>query len=154
MCGKIQHNDRYSDVVMLRLKPHLGGSDRFKRVCSMPIYEYQCQDCGHEMEKIQRMSDPVLVDCPACEQPHLKKLISAAAFRLKGSGWYETDFKQDKKRNLADTADSGHSSGADSKTSGETKSDTTTTAKSAGNDNQSKSQSATSGSKKKPAKDN
>jgi len=67
----------------------------------MPIYEYRCQGCGHEMEKLQRMSDAPFVDCPACAQPALKKLISAVAFRLKGSGWYETDFKQDGKRNLA-----------------------------------------------------
>ncbi len=71
----------------------------------MPIYEYQCQDCGHEMEKLQRMSDAPLVDCPSCEKPALKKLISAAAFRLKGSGWYETDFKKEGKRNLAEGSD-------------------------------------------------
>lgn len=77
----------------------------------MPIYEYRCQDCGHEMEKLQRMNDTPLVDCPACAQPALKKLISAAAFRLKGSGWYETDFKQDGKRNLADDGSSAKPAG-------------------------------------------
>ena len=70
----------------------------------MPIYEYQCQSCDHELEKLQKISDDMLVDCPECEQPELKRLISAAAFRLKGSGWYETDFKKDNKRNLADGA--------------------------------------------------
>ncbi len=69
----------------------------------MPIYEYRCTSCAHELEKLQRMSDAKLVDCPACGKPALKRLISAAAFRLKGSGWYETDFKQDNKRNLADS---------------------------------------------------
>ena len=64
----------------------------------MPIYEYQCQSCGHKMEAIQKFSDEPLTDCPACEQPELKKLISAAGFRLKGSGWYETDFKSGKKK--------------------------------------------------------
>ncbi|MDX5151336.1 MAG: zinc ribbon domain-containing protein [Acidiferrobacterales bacterium] len=59
----------------------------------MPIYEYQCQACGHEMEAIQKLSDPVLKDCPECGKPDLKKLVSAAGFQLKGSGWYETDFK-------------------------------------------------------------
>lgn len=67
----------------------------------MPIYEYRCDDCGHEMEKLQRMSDEPLRDCPACGAPSLRRLVSAAAFRLKGSGWYETDFKKDNQRNLA-----------------------------------------------------
>lgn len=69
----------------------------------MPIYEYRCESCGEELEKLQRISDDKLVDCPACGKPALKRLVSAAAFRLKGSGWYETDFKKDNKRNLADT---------------------------------------------------
>ncbi|RFF26520.1 MULTISPECIES: FmdB family zinc ribbon protein [unclassified Wenzhouxiangella] len=67
----------------------------------MPIYEYRCQSCGHELEKLQKLSDPPLVDCPECGRPELTKLISAAGFRLKGGGWYETDFKKDNKRNLA-----------------------------------------------------
>jgi putative FmdB family regulatory protein len=74
----------------------------------MPIYEYQCTECGHELEKLQRMSDDALKECPACEKPDLKRLISAAAFRLKGGGWYETDFKKDNRRNLVDSGvDSG-----------------------------------------------
>lgn len=71
----------------------------------MPIYEYQCQSCGETLEKLQRMSDAPLTDCPECGKAELKRLVSAAAFRLKGSGWYETDFKQDNKRNLADGGD-------------------------------------------------
>ena len=67
----------------------------------MPIYEYRCEACGHEMEALQKISDNVLIDCPACEQPALKKLVSAAGFRLSGSGWYETDFKSGKQKNLA-----------------------------------------------------
>ena len=68
----------------------------------MPIYEYCCESCGHEFEAIQKMSDEPLVACPTCREPALKKRISAAAFRLKGSGWYETDFKTgEKKKNLA-----------------------------------------------------
>lgn len=67
----------------------------------MPIYEYRCNTCSHELEIIQKLSDPELSDCPACGQPELKKLISAVGFRLKGSGWYETDFKSgDKKKNV------------------------------------------------------
>ena len=59
----------------------------------MPIYEYQCQHCEHKMEAIQKISDKPLKDCPECEQDTLRKLVSAAAFKLTGSGWYETDFK-------------------------------------------------------------
>ncbi|MBI1194510.1 MAG: zinc ribbon domain-containing protein [Gammaproteobacteria bacterium] len=63
----------------------------------MPIYEYLCESCGHNLEAIQKMSDPALTDCPECGKPALKKQISASGFRLKGSGWYETDFKGGKK---------------------------------------------------------
>ncbi|HYN77123.1 MAG TPA: FmdB family zinc ribbon protein [Lamprocystis sp. (in: g-proteobacteria)] len=66
----------------------------------MPIYEYRCADCGHALEKIQKLADAPLTDCPACGHSTLKKQISAAGFRLKGSGWYETDFKQGGKKNL------------------------------------------------------
>jgi len=59
----------------------------------MPIYEYQCQVCGHEFETIQKMSESPLTDCPECNKPELKKLISVAGFQLKGTGWYATDFK-------------------------------------------------------------
>ncbi len=67
----------------------------------MPIYEYQCNACGHTVEAIQKMSDAPLQDCPACGASALRKLISAPRFRLKGSGWYETDFKTTNKRNIA-----------------------------------------------------
>ena len=67
----------------------------------MPIYEYQCEKCGHELEAIQKMSDAPLTECPACGEPALKKLISAAGFRLKGGGWYETDFKSGNRKNVA-----------------------------------------------------
>lgn len=66
----------------------------------MPIYEYRCEHCGHELEKMQKLADAPLTDCPACGQSTLKKLISASGFRLKGSGWYETDFKKGDKKNL------------------------------------------------------
>ena len=59
----------------------------------MPIYEYLCTECGHSMEALQKMSDDRLTDCPECGKPALEKQISAAGFRLKGNGWYETDFK-------------------------------------------------------------
>ncbi len=67
----------------------------------MPIYEYQCENCGHEKEALQKISDDPLVDCPACNKPALQKKVSAPGFRLSGSGWYETDFKTGKKKNLA-----------------------------------------------------
>ena len=59
----------------------------------MPIYEYRCSACGHEKDALQKMSDPPLVECPNCGQAALVKLVSAAGFQLKGSGWYATDFK-------------------------------------------------------------
>jgi putative FmdB family regulatory protein len=59
----------------------------------MPFYEYQCQACGKQLESLQKISDPPLVDCPACGKPALEKKISAAGFRLTGGGWYVTDFK-------------------------------------------------------------
>ena len=67
----------------------------------MPIYEYLCQACGHELEVIQKLSDDLLTVCPECEKSKLKKKVSAAAFRLSGSGWYETDFKTGDKKNLS-----------------------------------------------------
>jgi putative FmdB family regulatory protein len=71
----------------------------------MPFYEYQCRACGHELEVLQKVSDPALKKCPACGKSQLTKLVSAPVFRLKGSGWYETDFKSDKdtRRNLVET---------------------------------------------------
>ena len=69
----------------------------------MPFYEYECQSCKFYAEVMQKISDPPLVKCPSCGKRSMQKLISAPVFRLKGSGWYETDFKSDKeeKRNLA-----------------------------------------------------
>lgn len=67
----------------------------------MPIYEYQCTECGHELESLQKMSDDPLTDCPECGKSSLQKLISAAGFRLKGGGWYETDFKKTGQKNVA-----------------------------------------------------
>ncbi|HVT35354.1 MAG TPA: zinc ribbon domain-containing protein [Nevskiaceae bacterium] len=68
----------------------------------MPIYEYVCRACGKESEIIQKISDPPEKKCPLCGKRQLQKLVSAAGFRLKGGGWYETDFKSgDKKKNVA-----------------------------------------------------
>ena len=66
----------------------------------MPIYEYECSACGGRHEVLQKMSDEPLKECPRCHAQALKKLLSAAGFRLSGSGWYETDFKKGKQRNI------------------------------------------------------
>ena len=73
----------------------------------MPFYEYECEACGHYHEAMQKMTDKPLGTCPACGKARLVRLVSAPQFRLKGGGWYETDFKGDKdrKRNLADQAE-------------------------------------------------
>lgn len=67
----------------------------------MPIYEYQCEACRHELEVLQKINDEPLRECPVCHELRLKKKVSAAAFRLKGGGWYETDFKTGDKKNIA-----------------------------------------------------
>ena len=80
----------------------------------MPIYEFCCHNCGHEFELLQKISDPLPSECPNCDKADVQKLVSATSFRLKGSGWYETDFKNKPKP----------------KTETETKSSAETTAKS------------------------
>src|SRR5690606_15551507 len=71
---------------------------------TMPFYEYECSNCKFYVEALQKISDEPLRQCPSCKKKALKKLVSAPVFRLKGSGWYETDFKSEgeDKRNLAD----------------------------------------------------
>lgn len=59
----------------------------------MPIYEYKCRACGHQLEAIQKISDPPLTLCPTCQKDQLEKLISASSFQLKGTGWYATDYR-------------------------------------------------------------
>jgi putative FmdB family regulatory protein len=73
----------------------------------MPIYEYRCAACGHELDALQKLADAPLKKCPECGKSKLHRLMSAPSFRLKGGGWYETDFKGDgeKKRNLVETGD-------------------------------------------------
>jgi putative FmdB family regulatory protein len=73
----------------------------------MPIYEYECKNCGHVFDVLQKMSDDPLAECPECGQPDLRKLLSAPNFHLKGSGWYATDFKPDKKPSSAESPDGG-----------------------------------------------
>ena len=105
----------------------------------MPIYEYECSACGTHHEILQKMSEEPLQECPACHALALKKLLSAAGFRLSGSGWYETDFKKDNRRNLhepsasnqaKDSAASAATSSSD-KSSTASKPDSATSTKSA-----------------------
>jgi putative FmdB family regulatory protein len=101
----------------------------------MPIYEYECQKCGHYLEALQKFADKPLRECPECGKHALKRLISAPMFRLSGSGWYETDFKSDQetKRNLADRGEKEEAAKTESKddskadAKGETKSEVTKT---------------------------
>lgn len=89
----------------------------------MPIYEYQCQNCGHQLEKLQKISDEPLKICPNCNKTELQKLVSASGFQLKGSGWYVTDFRDggkkstSKKEDNASTNASSTDSSVDNKTS-------------------------------------
>ncbi len=82
----------------------------------MPIYEYRCNSCGHELEAFQKLSEAPLLTCPQCNKDSLTKKVSAAGFRLKGGGWYETDFKSGKKKNVTAT-DGRSSSSSDSSSS-------------------------------------
>ena len=84
----------------------------------MPIYEYRCSSCGHELEALQKLSELPLTVCPACGAAALKKLVSAAGFQLKGTGWYATDFKGSGSKPATKPAD-----GADSSKEAETKSE-------------------------------
>ena len=88
----------------------------------MPIYEFECLSCGQRFDRLQKMSDPDPTDCPSCGAAQVKRALTAASFRLKGAGWYETDFKgeKDKKRNLVDGSggSDSSSSAAESASSG------------------------------------
>ena len=117
----------------------------------MPFYEYECENCKFYTEVLQKITDAPLRKCPSCGKNQLKKLVSAPVFRLKGAGWYETDFKSDKeaKRNLHDKADKDE---AKTDGSGESeagsKSEAKDAAKSDAKDDSAKSDSAKSDSAK------
>ncbi|MFT4606598.1 MAG: putative FmdB family regulatory protein [Urechidicola sp.] len=97
----------------------------------MPIYEYVCNECDHAHEELQKISDPLLTDCPACAKPALKKMISAPQFRLSGSGWYETDFKSSNQKNLTDSGDKKNSDSGNKKSNDSSDKKSTTSEKSA-----------------------
>jgi len=77
----------------------------------VPIYEYQCGACNHKFEIIQKVTDDLLTICPKCNKPKLRKMVTSAAFKLKGSGWYETDFKDKKTAKSTDKTESGGDAG-------------------------------------------
>ena len=87
----------------------------------MPIYAFECTGCGHHFERLQRLSDADPSQCPECESPKVRRQLTAPSFRLAGGGWYETDFKKDGKKNLAEKAESpkGESPKAESKPAAE-----------------------------------
>ncbi len=89
----------------------------------MPIYEYQCEHCEHKMEAIQKISDAPLKDCPECNQETLRKLVSAAAFKLTGTGWYVTDFKDNKSKPRDDKKSSKNNNKSDTTTKGKESAD-------------------------------
>ncbi len=112
----------------------------------MPIYEYRCDSCSHEFETIQKVSEDPLQICPECEQNGLVKKVSAAGFRLKGGGWYETDFKSGNKRNVSsDDKESAEKSSSSSSTPSKS-GDNGAGSKSDSSDSSSKSGDSSSGS--------
>jgi len=113
----------------------------------MPIYEYECSSCGHIFDALQKMSDDALKDCPACGEPELRKLLSAPNFRLKGGGWYETDFKDGNKRNLAGDAGKTETKKSDTEQSSSTSSSDSSNSSSNTSSNSSSSAAAKSSGK-------
>jgi len=81
----------------------------------MPIYDYKCSNCGHQFELIQKFSDQPAEICPKCSKSSVQKLVSAPSFRLKGGGWYETDFKTGTKKNIVDAKDDKASKSSETK---------------------------------------
>ncbi len=111
----------------------------------MPIYEYRCEACGKEEEVIQSVNAAPLTDCPACGEPALKKLVSAAAFHLKGTGWYVTDFRDNDKKKR----DTTEGAGEESKGCGDAKSDSKAAKESKGKSEDKPEKKADSSSKSK-----
>ena len=130
-------------------------NDSYNEGFDMPIYEYACASCDHHLEALQKISEDPLVFCPECGEESLRKMVSAAAFVLKGSGWYETDFKNSGKEKPKDSKASDEQpaskNAADSKSgdgaSGDTKSSDTKSSESKSESSKSTSDSAGTGSK-------
>ncbi len=111
----------------------------------MPIYEYACQKCGHTLDALQKVNDAPLRKCPECGALQLKRLVSAPQFRLKGSGWYETDFKKDKQKRLVGNGDEKPVAATEAKSDGKE-------AKPAASDTAAKDKPAPVAKAEKPAK--
>lgn len=111
----------------------------------MPIYEYQCQACNKITDALQKMSDAPLLTCPECNEEALKKLVSAPRFRLAGSGWYETDFKDSNKRNLVSSDDKSSKSEIPGTKTETSKSSESTSTETKSTSSESKSESKSNG---------
>lgn len=85
----------------------------------MPIYVYQCGGCQYKLEVLQKITDDPLKNCPQCGEDSLRKMVTAAAFKLKGTGWYETDFKDKKQQKPEDKSDAGNETGSKTSTAAE-----------------------------------
>ena len=109
----------------------------------MPIYEYQCQECGHKLEAMQRVTEDPLKTCPSCSKDRLKKLMSKVAFQLKGTGWYETDFKNKGKPEAKKEGGADKEGAKESKS--ETKKDASPDTKKSDGDASGKASSSTAG---------
>lgn len=92
----------------------------------MPLYAFECGSCGHQFDRLQKLSDPDPTDCPSCAAPQVRRQLTAPSFRLAGSGWYETDFKKDgdKKRNLLDKGEAAKPADGGNETKAAAKPDT------------------------------
>lgn len=97
----------------------------------MPIYAYQCQSCGHEFDALQKISDDPLKTCPQCNEDSLKKMLTAPAFQLKGTGWYETDFKDKKAQGKKDSGTKSTTTKKDEKKSSDSSSSSKTSSSTA-----------------------
>lgn len=120
------------------------SAERLRGTGSMPIYEYECRGCGENHEFIQKFSDSPKRKCPSCGKLRLKKLISAAAFHLKGDGWYVTDFRdkgksKDKDSGKSDSTESSGDSKSDSKSSESKSADSKSTDSKGGGESKSSS---------------
>ena len=114
----------------------------------MPTYEYECPDCGHRFEEMQKITEDALTDCPKCQKTNVRRLVSATAFHLKGSGWYKTDYASNKGAtpSTSSSGGSGSTSSSESTSSSDSKSDSSSKADSKKESSSSTSTSSSSSS--------
>ena len=140
---------RFSGLLILAMRAPISArpAERLKGTVGMPIYEYECRGCGELHEFIQKFSDSPKRKCPSCGKLRLKKLISAAAFHLKGDGWYVTDFRdkgKSKDKGKSDSAESASDSKSDTKSSESKSADSKSTDSKSGNESKTASSSGDS----------